>query len=235
MIDAGLNTSILGRAVKAGLVSFNIINIRDYTNEKHGHVDDTPYGGGAGMVMMCQPVFDAYNSIGSCEGKKRRVIYTSPAGKVFNQEMAVELSKADELVFLCGHYEGVDERVLELIGAEPVSIGDYVLTGGELASMVMVDAVSRMVPGVLTNEESGTEESFSRLSLDGLTKRQKEAFRKYENKQVLEYPQYTKPAEYMGLKVPEILLSGDHSKVDIWRKEQSVMRTLKNRPDLLED
>ncbi len=262
MIASGVNTSIIGRAVKAGLICVNIINIRDFTKEKHGHVDDAPYGGGAGMIMQCQPIYDAFLftlekirervSAEILSGRKPadmtldrikpKVIYTSPAGSVFHQGMAKELALNEDLIILCGHYEGVDERVLELIGAEPVSIGDYVLTGGELAAMVMTDAVSRMVPGVLTNEDSGEDESFSIV-------RPKEEFTKRARKEVygelaaknakdelklLEYPQYTRPEEFMGLKVPEVLLSGDHGKIDQWRRSQSLERTRKVRPDLLQ-
>ena len=271
MIDSGLNTSIIGRAQKAGLVSVNAVNIRDFTEDKHGHVDDTPYGGGAGMIMKCQPIYDAWQkllkdiedrafndiksadmkentrSLAACSdsrddtGKKIRVIYTSPAGAVFNQKMAKDWAQDEDLIILCGHYEGVDERVLELMDAECVSIGDYVLTGGELAAMVMVDAVSRMVPGVLTNEESAADESFSSVNpKKEFTKRvRREVYGDLLNGMdedsslmLLEYPQYTRPEEFMGLKVPEILLSGDHSKVDAWRRSRSVEKTKKIRPDL---
>jgi len=243
MIEAGLNTSILGRAAKAGLISFETVNIRDFTNEKHGHVDDAPYGGGAGMVLMCQPIYDAFISVQNRIGnRKAKVVYTSPAGKTFTQDKAVELAKEEDLIILCGHYEGVDERVLEIIQAEPISIGDYVLTGGELPAMVMVDAISRMVDGVLTNGDSKEEESFSNV-------RPKEEFTKKTRKEVygelsdssakdtiklLEYPQYTRPEEFMGLKVPEILLSGDHDKIDQWRRKKSIEITRKVRPDLLD-
>ncbi len=215
MIENGLNTSITGRAINNGKISLNAVNIRDYTLEKHGHVDDYPYGGGAGMVMQAEPIYLAYQSIVSnMEGKKPRVIYTTPQGKVFNQEMAREFAKEESLFFLCGHYEGVDERILEMIVTDNVSIGDYVLTGGELPAMVMIDSISRLVDGVLNNKDSAEYESFS----DNL----------------LEYPQYTRPAEFMGKKVPDVLLSGNHKKIEEWRKEQSLKRTLDRRPDLLQ-
>lgn len=242
MIDAGLNTSIIGRAAKAGLITFSTVNIRDFTNDKHGHVDDAPYGGGAGMVLSCQPIYDAYCSVQEKIGdRKAKVIYTSPAGKPFTQEMAVELAKEEDLIILCGHYEGVDERVLEIINAEPVSIGDYVLTGGELPAMVMVDAISRMVEGVLTNGESKEEESFSEVRpKEEFTKRtRKEVYGELSDKsakdtiKLLEYPQYTRPEEFMGMKVPEVLLSGDHKKIDQWRRSKSIEITRKIRPDLL--
>lgn len=221
MIENGLNTSIIGRAMGKGLLSLECLDIRNYTKEKHGHVDDYPYGGGAGMVMQAQPVYDCYQDvcakiIGKC-GKsdvKPRVIYLTPQGKTFDQEMSKELAREENLVFLCGHYEGIDERVLEMIVTDNVSIGDYVLTGGELASMVMIDSISRNIPGVLNNDISAETESFS----DGL----------------LEYPQYTRPAQFMGKDVPAILLSGDHKKVDRWRREQSILRTYERRPDLYE-
>lgn len=216
MVLSGLKTSILGRACEKGLLTIDAVNIRDYTKDRHNKVDDYPYGGGAGMLMQAQPVFDAYQPI--VEKKKNdrqvRVIYVTPQGKVFHQDMARELAKEEELIFLCGHYEGIDERVLEEIVTDYVSIGDYVLTGGELPAMVMIDAISRMVPGVLKNEESGEFESF------------------HEN--LLEYPQYTRPEVWRGKKVPDILLGGDHAKVEKWRLEQSIERTQKRRPDLYE-
>lgn len=239
MIEAGLNTSIIGRAVKAGLISISAVNIRDYSNEPHGKVDDYPYGGGAGMIMQVQPIYDCYKDIVSKipgEGKVR-VLYTSPAGRVFDQNFARDLANEPDLIILCGHYEGVDQRALELIGAEEVSIGDFVLTGGELPAMVMTDAISRMVPGVLTNEESGQDESFSKTSItrteidrSGKWPKKKKVTEEYT---LLEYPQYTRPAEYMGLKVPEILLSGHHENVEKWRKEQALERTRLRRPNLL--
>ena len=215
MIEQGVNTSITGRAISNGLISLNTINIRDFSDNKYGHIDDYPYGGGAGMVMQPGPVYDSYQSVVNQIGYKPRVVYLTPQGKVFNQHMAVEFSKEKDLVFLCGHYEGIDERVLEMIVTDNVSIGDYVLTGGELPSMVMIDAISRLVPGVLNNDDSAEFESF--------------------NDNLLEYPQYTRPAEFMGKEVPTILLSGNHPKVDQWRREQSIIRTIERRPDLMED
>ncbi|MCC8029075.1 MAG: tRNA (guanosine(37)-N1)-methyltransferase TrmD [Lachnospiraceae bacterium] len=215
MIRLGLETSIIGNAVKNGILELDLINIRDYTGDRHKKTDDYPYGGGAGMVMQAQPIYDAWRAAAaSCDGAAR-CIYLSPQGRHFDQSMAKELAKERELILLCGHYEGIDERVIEEIVTDQVSIGDYVLTGGELPAMVMVDAVSRMIPGVLTNEASGGSES-----LEG---------------GLLEYPQYSRPAEWMGREVPPILLSGDHQKIDAWRHEQSVLRTLRHRPDLLEE
>lgn len=212
----GLHTSILGRAADRGDISIEAVNIRDFTTNKHGKVDDYTYGGGAGMLMQAQPVFDACQSIIDRIGqdKPRRVIYVTPQGKPFHQEMAKELSAEEELIFLCGHYEGIDERVLEEIVTDEISLGDYVLTGGELAAMVMVDAIARLVPGVLHNGESAQTESFG----DGL----------------LEYPQYSRPEIWHGKRVPEVLLSGDHAKVDAWRLEQAIARTKERRPDLYE-
>ena len=215
MIEQGLNTSIIGRAVEKGLLNIEAVNIRDYTLDRHKKVDDYPYGGGAGMVMQAQPVYDAWKSITERIGHCPRCVYLTPQGKTFSQTMAKDLAKEEDLIFLCGHYEGVDERVLEEIVTDFVSIGDYVLTGGELPAMVMVDAISRMVPGVLTNEASGAGESF-----EG---------------NLLEHPQYSRPPVWNGREVPKILLSGDHKKVEQWRREQSVLRTLKNRPDLLDE
>ena len=216
MVMQGLHTSILGRAVDRGDIAIEAVNIRDFTTDKHGKVDDYPYGGGAGMLMQAQPVFDACQSVIDRIGqdRRRRVIYVTPQGKPFHQAMAKELSMEEELIFLCGHYEGIDERVLEEIVTDEVSLGDYVLTGGELAAMVMVDAIARLVPGVLHNEESAETESFG----DGL----------------LEYPQYSRPEIWHGKRVPEILLSGDHAKVDAWRLEQALLRTKERRPDLYE-
>lgn len=213
MVKDGLNTSIIGRAVQKGLLSIDAINIRDYTKDKHNKVDDYPYGGGAGMVMQAQPIYDAYNAIEEKIGDKPRVVYLTPQGHVFNQKMATEFAKEEHLVFLCGHYEGVDERILDLIVTDYVSIGDYVLTGGELPAMVMVDCISRLIPGVLNNEDSAETESF------------------HDN--LLEYPQYTRPEEFMGVKVPEVLLSGHHAKIEDWRRKKSIERTFQLRPDLL--
>ena len=214
MIMDGLNTSITGRAIKAGVMSVKAYDIREYSNDKHLKVDDYPYGGGAGMVMRAAPVCDCYEDIVKSIGKRPRVVYMTPQGYTFTQSMAEEFAKEDNLVILCGHYEGIDERALENIVTDFVSIGDYVLTGGELPAMVVIDTVSRLVPGVLNNEESAETESFS----DGL----------------LEYPQYTRPEEFEGRKVPPVLLCGDHAKVEAWRLEQSIERTKKFRPDLYE-
>lgn len=214
MIMQGLGTSILGRAVQNQYISIEAVNIRDYTTDKHGKVDDYTYGGGAGMLMQAQPVYDAYRAVEDVIGKKTRVIYLTPQGKTFHQEMAKEFAKEEDLIFLCGHYEGIDERVVEEIVTDYVSIGDYVLTGGELPAMVMIDAIARLVPGVLHNGESAQTESF------------------YND--LLEYPQYSRPEIWRDKKVPEILLSGNHAKVDEWRLEQSIERTKRLRPDLYE-
>jgi len=214
MVRDGLHTSILGRAVNNGHISMNIVNIRDYTLDKHKKVDDYPYGGGAGMLMQAQPIYDAHKAVCEQAGKKIRTVYVTPQGTVFNQQMAVDLAKEEDLIILCGHYEGVDERVLEETVTDYVSIGDYVLTGGELAAMVMVDAISRMVPGVLSNEDSGVTESF------------------YDN--LLEYPQYSRPEVWHDKKVPDVLLSGHHKNIEKWRLEQSILRTKERRPDLYE-
>lgn len=248
MVEAGLHTSILGRAAKAGVISIHTVNIRDYTQEKHGHVDDTPFGGGAGMVMQCQPIYDAWQEILRRVRKDRppRFLYTSPAGRVFDQRMAKELAAEEDLIILCGHYEGVDQRILDITGAEEVSIGDYVLTGGELPAMVMVDAISRMVPGVLTNELSGEEESFSevhphaeftrrvRRQVYGDLLDRETADASELSIRLLEYPQYTRPVDFMGHRVPQVLLSGDHARIAAWRRERSLQRTRERRPDLLE-
>ncbi len=214
MILNGLKTSITGRAIEKGIFDLEAINIRDYAGNKHGKVDDYPYGGGAGMVMQAEPVYKAWEAVTEKAGRPVRTIYVTPQGSVFNQKMAEEFAKEEDLIFLCGHYEGVDERVLEEIVTDYVSIGDYVLTGGELPAMVMIDAISRMVPGVLSNETSAEFESFQ----DGL----------------LEYPQYSRPEEWRGKKVPPILLSGHHANVEKWRLEQSILRTKERRPDLYE-
>ncbi len=212
MIEACMKTSITGRAINNGYITMNAVNIRDYAANKHRHVDDYPYGGGAGMVMQAEPVYLACEDIKKKTKKNPRIIYMTPQGRVFDQSMAKELAKEEELVFLCGHYEGIDERAIELEVTDCISIGDYVLTGGELAALVVMDAVSRMVPGVLSNEESGKSESF-------------------ENS-LLEYPQYKRPEEFMGRRVPEILLSGHHANIEKWRREQSLARTAEMRPDL---
>ena len=213
MIEQGMHTSIIGRAIEGGYLSIDAINIRDYAFNKHQKVDDYPYGGGAGMLMQAEPVYLAYESIQKKLGYRPRVVYLTPQGEVFHQTMAKELAKEKDLVFLCGHYEGIDERVLDEIVTDYVSIGDYVLTGGELPAMVMMDSISRMVPGVLSNQESGETESFA------------------EN--LLEYPQYTRPQNFMGMEVPEVLTSGDHEKVRKWRYEQALEITKRVRPDLL--
>lgn len=214
MVMNGLSTSIIGRAINNGLLTIEAINIRDFAENKHNRVDDYTYGGGAGMLMQAGPVYGAYQSVVEKTGKNPRVIYLSPQGSTFSQEMAEEFAKEEELVFLCGHYEGIDERVLEEIVTDYVSIGDYVLTGGELPAMVMIDAISRLIPGVLHNNVSAEFESFQ----DNL----------------LEYPQYTRPEEWHGKKVPEVLMSGHHVNIEKWRREQSVIRTAQRRPDLLE-
>ncbi len=215
MVMDGLHTSIIGRAVEKGLISIEAIDIRDYSTDKHKRVDDYPYGGGAGMVMQPMPICDAYEDLCKRTGKRPRVIYMTPQGRVFNQKIAEELAQEEDLVFLCGHYEGIDERALELIATDYLSAGDYVLTGGELPAMMMIDCISRLVPGVLNNDVSAEFESF------------------HDN--LLEYPQYTRPEEYEGLKVPEVLLSGHHKNIEIWRRQQAIKRTLERRPDLLEE
>ena len=250
MVENGLKTSIIGRAVAGGLLSIEAVNIRDFAFNKHQSVDDYPYGGGAGMLMQAEPVYLAYKDIEEriqkriqnakmqnaeteeqdaevkvqnagiqdaetvSPDKKLRVVYLSPQGKTFDQKMAEELAEEEDLVLLCGHYEGIDERVLEEIVTDYVSIGDYVLTGGELPAMVMVDTISRLVPGVLHNDVSAEFESFQ----DNL----------------LEYPQYSRPEEWHGKKVPPVLLSGHHANIEKWRRDQSILRTYERRPDLLE-
>lgn len=210
MITNCFDNSITGRALKEGHIELNVVNFRDFTSNKHNRVDDYTYGGGAGMLIQAQPIFDAFKSLNT--PKNTRVIYLTPVGNTFDQKMALELSKEEELVFLCGHYEGIDERVIDEIVTDRVSIGDYILTGGEMPAMIMMDAISRLVPGVLGNEESYETESFS----DNL----------------LEYAQYTRPIEWNGRKVPEVLVSGDHKKVEEYRLEDSLERTKKYRPDL---
>ena len=207
---APLKTSIIGRATTSGKLEINVYDIRNYTLDKHKKCDDTPFGGGAGMVMMAQPIVDAVLSIDP-EHKAKR-IYMSPKGKTLNQKIVLEYAKEENLLLLCGHYEGVDQRAIDLVIDEELSIGDYVLTGGELPAMVVTDAVSRYVSGVISSQ-SLEQESFST--------------------NLLEYPQYTKPREFMGLKVPEVLFSGNHKEIDKWRREQAEEITAKNRPDLL--
>ena len=214
MVRDGFQKSITGRAAEKGLLSLETINIRDFSVNKHNRVDDYPYGGGAGMVMQAEPVYLAYESVAKRTGGTPRVLYMSPQGRVFDQRMAEELAREDELVFLCGHYEGIDERVLQEIVTDEVSIGDYVLTGGELPALVIMDAVSRLLEGVLHNEESAQFDSF------------------HDN--LLEYPQYSRPEEWRGRTVPPVLLSGHHANVERWRREQSLIRTRERRPDLLE-
>lgn len=224
MIENAINTSITGRAVENGLISINAVNIRDFSEDKHKRVDDYPYGGGAGMVMQAEPVYKAYGYLvnhiklskeDSDSFKKPRVIYVTPQGSVFNQSMAAELAMEEDLIFLCGHYEGIDERVLEMIVTDNISIGDYILTGGELPALVMIDAIARLIPGVLNNETSSEFETFK----DNL----------------LEYPQYTRPEVFMGRKVPEVLLSGHHANIESYRRQQSIARTYERRPDLLQN
>ena len=214
MLSAVLGDSIIGRAAQNGIIELNIVNIRDFSKNKHRKTDDYPFSGGGGMLMTPQPVYDAYMSVAEKLEKKPHTVYLSPQGKVFNQEKAKKLSELDEIVLLCGHYEGVDQRVLDMIVDEEISIGDFVLTGGEIPAMALVDTVSRLIPGVLANEKSYSDESH----FDGL----------------LEYPQYTHPQEFMGVKIPEILISGHHKNIEKWKREQSRITTLKKRPDLLE-
>ena len=206
-----IKSSVIGKAIEKNIIDINLINIRDFSEDKHKKVDDTPYGGGAGMVMKPDVVYSAYNSI---DDKNAKVIYMSPQGKTLNQKKVEELSKENHLIILCGHYEGIDQRVLDKIVDEEISIGDYVLTGGEIPAMVLIDSISRYVDGVISGE-STSEESFS----NGL----------------LEYPQYTRPEIFMGEKVPDVLISGHHENINKWRKEQSLKNTFKKRPELLDD
>lgn len=217
MVERTLGESIIGRAQDRGIIDVRCLNIRDFSLDKHRKTDDTPYGGGMGMVMTCQPIYDCYSSIRReiPKGHKTRVIYMSPKGRVFNQQIAKELSEYDELVFLCGHYEGVDQRVLDEIVDEDISIGDYVLTGGELPACIVIDAVSRLKDGVLKDPECYLDESHA--------------------SGILEYPQYTKPRVFMGKEVPEVLLSGDHKKIERWRLEEAVNLTRLRRPELLRE
>lgn len=206
--------SITGRAIAGGILDVTAVNIRDYTNDKHGRVDDSPYGGGSGMLLQAQPIFDCYRALCENAAEKPHLIYMSPQGTVLTQEKALSLSKLPHIVLLCGHYEGVDERVLEEIVDEEISIGDYVLTGGELPALVLTDCIARMIDGVLASEQSYSLESHFHS--------------------LLEFPQYTKPAVWNNREVPEILLSGHHANIEKWRREQSIRRTLARRPDLLE-
>ena len=214
MFRAVLGDSIINRAVEKGIIELNFIDIRDFTENRHRKVDDYPYSGGGGMLMAAQPVYDAYQSIAKDLDYKPFTVYMSPQGKVFNQKMAVELAEYKHIVILCGHYEGVDQRVLDMIADAEISLGDFVLTGGEIPAMAVIDAVSRMIPGVLANENSYSDEShFSGL---------------------LEYPQYTRPEEFMGVKIPEVLISGHHANINKWKRQEALRNTLKKRPDLLE-
>ncbi|MBR3040856.1 MAG: tRNA (guanosine(37)-N1)-methyltransferase TrmD [Lachnospiraceae bacterium] len=218
MVMGGLNNSIIKRAMEKELISIQAVNIRDYTLDKHNKVDDYPFGGGAGMLMQAQPVYDCYKAVlEMCpnDEKKPRVLYMSPQGKTFNQEMAKELAKEEYLIFLCGHYEGIDQRVLDKMEVEEVSIGDYVLTGGEFPAMVMIDTISRLVPGVLNNDDSAVEESFSG--------------------KLLEYPQYTRPEIWEDMAVPPVLMSGHHKNIEKWRLEMAIENTKQKRPDLYEE
>ena len=214
MIENGMHTSIIGRAMAKGLLTLQTINIRDFSIRGDGRIDDYPYGGGAGMVMQAEPVYRAYTDLAARIGRRPRLVYLTPQGKTFTQQMAKELALEEDLVFLCGHYEGIDERVLDEIATDYISIGDYVLTGGELPSMVLMDSISRMVPGVLSNQESGETESFSGS--------------------LLEYPQYSRPEVWHDTATPPVLMSGHHANVERWRRDQSLYRTLKHRPDLLD-
>jgi len=214
IFDAVLGESIVGRARNEGIVEINAVDIRSFSKDKHRKTDDYPYGGGNGMVMMAQPIYDAYLSIVQGLDYKPKVIYMSPQGKTLNQKLVNELKENRHLILLCGHYEGVDERIIEEIVDEEISIGDYVLTGGELPAMVLIDAITRTLPGVLSCEESYTEESH----FNGM----------------LEYPQYTRPYEFNGRVVPDVLLSGHHANINKWRRQQSLIRTYKRRPDLFE-
>lgn len=216
LVDGVLSESIIGRAREAEIISVGCHNIRDFTENKHRKTDDTPYGGGVGMVMSCQPIFDCFENIKKTipDTERTRVIYMSPRGRVFDHAIARELAEYDNLIFLCGHYEGVDQRVIDTLVDEELSIGDYVVTGGEIPACIVIDAVSRLKSGVLASAECYEGESHA----SGL----------------LEYPQYTKPAVFRGLEVPEVLLSGDHAKIDRWRLERSVELTKERRPDLIE-
>ncbi|MGN7165804.1 tRNA (guanosine(37)-N1)-methyltransferase TrmD [Paenibacillus cellulositrophicus] len=217
MLDGVFRTSILGKAQEKGIISLHTVNFRDYSGNKHGTVDDTPYGGGGGMVLKPEPIFAAVEDLLEKAGHqvKPRVILMCPQGETFSQKKAEELAKEEHLIFICGHYEGYDERIREHLITDELSIGDYVLTGGELPAAVVIDAVSRLLPGVLGNETSAVTDSFS----TGL----------------LEYPHYTRPVEFRGWKVPDMLLSGHHANIEAWRREQALKRTLERRPDLLDE
>ena len=213
MCLAYLNSSVIGRARSAGIVQIECTDIRDYTTDKHRRVDDSPYGGGMGMIMQAQPIFDCYQDICKKAGTKPHLIYLTPQGKTLTQERVKALAKLDHLALLCGHYEGVDERVIEELQPEEISVGDYVLTGGELPALIVADAVSRMIPGVLSSDECFTEES--------------------HDSSLLEYPQYTRPFEWRGRQVPDVLITGHHANVEKWRREQALKRTADRRPDML--
>ncbi len=215
MCEAVLSDSIIGRARVSGAVEIHCHNIRDYTKDKHGRVDDAPYGGGMGMIMGVQPIYDCFETLFGDSDKKPHVIYMSPKGQTFNQQRARELAECEHIVLLCGHYEGIDQRVLDEIVDEEISIGDYVLTGGEMAAVVVTDAVARMLPGVLSDDICFQDESH----FAGL----------------LEYPQYTRPAEWRGKKVPDVLLSGHHANIEKWRREQALLTTYKKRPEMLKN
>ena len=217
LVSTVLSESVIGRAQKSGAIEINCHNIRDFSKDKHRRVDDTPYGGGKGMLMMAPPIYDCHEHIISSkpEGQTTRTVFMSPSGAIFNQKKAEELSKYDNLIILCGHYEGVDQRIIDEIVDEEISIGNFVLTGGEIPACIVVDAVARLVDGVLSDPECHEKESIS----SGL----------------LEYPQYTRPFEFHGVQVPEILISGNHAKIDEWRQSQALAATQKKRPDLLEN
>lgn len=213
IFNSYMNESIMKRAVEKGIIEVNIYNIRDFSTNKHKKVDDYPFGGGAGMVMTPQPIFDTYKHIiDKFDIKDPRVVYLTPKGKVHNQNIASEMSTFEDVILLCGHYEGIDQRIIDSIVTDEISIGDYVLTGGELPALILIDSISRLIPGVLSQNESFEEESFK----DDL----------------LEYPHYTRPREFMGMEVPEVLLSGNHKKIDEWRHEKSIEITKERRPDL---
>ena len=217
LVDGVLSESVIGRAQKSGAVEIKCHNIRDFSKDKHRRVDDTPYGGGKGMLMMAPPIYDCYEHITSIRNKPltRRVVYMSPRGSVFNQKKAEELSKYDNLIIICGHYEGIDQRIIDEIVDEEISIGDFVLTGGEIPACIVVDAVARLVDGVLSDPECYEKESIS----SGM----------------LEYPQYTRPYEFHGVCVPDVLISGNHAKIDAWREEMAIKTTRERRPDLLKN
>lgn len=213
IFNSYMNESIMKRAVEKGIIEVNIYNIRDFSNNKHKKVDDYPFGGGAGMVMTPQPIYDTYKHIIDTHNiKEPRVVYLTPKGKTHNQTIASDMSKLDDVILLCGHYEGIDQRIIDLIVTDEISIGDYVLTGGELPALILIDSISRLISGVLNQDESFEEESFSN--------------------DLLEYPHYTRPREFMELKVPDVLLSGNHKKIEEWKNDESIRITKERRPDL---